>query len=161
MKFVLQRFSDNRDSTLGLLFEREHDNNGEKLVFKCYTLEDEYRKEKVKGETRIPAGTYTLGLRRQDTPLTMKYRARYYPWFKYHIEILNVPNFVGVYIHIGNYDENTDGCVLLGDGADNNTISPGMINSSTNAFKRFYGVVAEHLEKGSATLEIRDEKHLL
>ena len=35
-----------------------------KRKFLAYTLEDEYREEKVYGETRIPNGTYELGLRK-------------------------------------------------------------------------------------------------
>ena len=52
MKLELKRFSGQSDTTLGLMFV-----DGE---FECFTLEDEYRAEKVKGETRIPAGTYKV-----------------------------------------------------------------------------------------------------
>lgn len=81
----------------------------------CTCLEDEYRKEKVKAETRIPAGEYWLGIRQEITPLTQKYLDdKRIPFFERHIEVLNVPNFIGVYIHIGNHDDNTEGCLLLG-----------------------------------------------
>lgn len=126
-----------------------------------FTLEDEYREDKVSGETRIPAGFYKLGIRKEDTPMTLRYQKKY-PWFKKHIEILNVPNFKGVYIHIGNSDSDTDGCILLGDAVDNNSISNGTITSSTQAFQRFYSMVFDHLNSGGvATLEIRNEKFLL
>ena len=52
MKLELKRFSSQSDTTLGLLFV-----DGE---FECFTLEDEYREEKVKGEPTIPAGTYKI-----------------------------------------------------------------------------------------------------
>lgn len=157
MKFILQRFSDNRDSTLGILFEVYSDNRGDRPVFRAYTLEDEFRSEKSPGETRIPAGTYTVDVQKLETPLTVKYRNKY-PWFKNHLEIKNVPNFKGIYIHIGNVDGDSDGCILLGDNADNNIIGPGAISNSTAAFKRFYESVYPHLP---ITLTIRDEKDLL
>lgn len=161
MKFILQRFSDNRKSTLGILLKVLAHGTSQMTILQSYTLEDESREEKLSGETRIPAGIYDLVINAADTPLTLKYRKKY-SWFKYHIEIKNVPGFKGVYIHIGNYDDNTDGCVLLGDSADNNSISEGMITNSTAAFKRFYDSVFSHLsEGGKATIEIRDEKYLL
>ena len=160
MNFILQRFSDNRDCTLGLLFKKITDGNGDRLYFSGYSMEDEYRSVKVMNETRIPAGFYELGLQLSDTPKSIQYRARY-PWFKNHIEILKVPNFKGVYIHIGNKDEDSSGCILLGDTANNNNVSTGEITTSTVAFKRFYDEVHAALEKGTKCfLEIRDEKFL-
>src|SRR6185369_1457697 len=107
MQITLDRFSDNGDSTLGLLFI---DNK-----FFSFSLEDEYRKVKVPGETCIPEGLYELKIQKTDTPLTIKHRAAYGPWFKYHIEITGIPNFQGVYIHSGSDDSHTEGCLLLGD----------------------------------------------
>lgn len=160
MDFILQRFSDNRKSTLGLLFKKVMDGTVERLRFVCYVLEDEYREVKVKEETRIPAGFYELGIRQEVTDMTKRYQAKY-PWFKKHIEIQKVPNFVGVYIHIGNTDADSAGCLLLGDNADNNQIGEGSISNSTNAFKRFYSEVYDLLEKGKKVcLTIKDEKAL-
>lgn len=161
MNFILQRYNDNRKSTLGLLLKKVLFGTQERLVLQAYTMEDEYREEKVMAETRIPAGFYELIIHQDETPKTKKYQAKY-EWFKKHIEIKNVPNFVGVYIHIGNYDTDTEGCILLGDSADNNSITEGAISGSTAAFKRFYDEVYSHLEEGGkAHLEIRDEKFLL
>ena len=81
----------------------------------CVVLEDEHREVKVKAETRIKAGEYWLGIRQEITGLTQKYLDDpRLPFFERHIEILNVPDFVGVYIHIGNHDDNTEGCLLVG-----------------------------------------------
>jgi len=33
--------------------------------FVCFGLEDEYREDKVAGETRIPSGTYQVALRKE------------------------------------------------------------------------------------------------
>jgi len=161
MNFILQRLNDNKKSTIGALFKKIVYGQDEKLVLQAFTLEDEARQEKVMSETRIPAGFYELVIQEAETPLTLKYRARY-PWFKNHIEISKVPNFKGVYIHIGNTDLDSAGCVLLGDSVDNNTVTDGEIKSSTIAFKRFYEAVFDHLnQKGKAFIEVRDEKNML
>jgi hypothetical protein len=74
----------------------------------------------------------------------------------------DVPGFVGIYIHIGNTDSDTDGCILLGDNADNNVVGPGAIGSSMICFKRFYKEIYDYLDgKGEVILEIRDENKLL
>lgn len=61
MKLEVLRFSSQQDSTNGLLFQVIDG----KRDFLCYTLEDERREEKVKHETRIPAGTYKIKLRKR------------------------------------------------------------------------------------------------
>lgn len=158
MNFVLQRFSDNRDTTLGILLLRMQS----KLLFQGYTCEDEYREVKVSGETRIPAGLYSIVIQKQETPLTLKYRKRYPNWFENHLMIDKVPGFTGVYIHIGNTDSDTEGCILVGDVADNNVIGAGSISASTQCFIRLYNILYHHLkEGGKATIEIRDENKLI
>lgn len=158
MNFILQRYSANNDSTLGLLFEKPSTGP---LKFFSYVLEDEHRDVKVAKETRIQEGFYELVIRHDLTPKTKEYQKRY-DWFEKHIEIKNVPNFTGVYIHIGNTDDDTDGCLLLGDKADNNQVNNGMIEVSTVAFKRFYLKVYGHLNSGGkAFLEIRNESKLI
>lgn len=161
MELILQRFSDNRDSTLGLMFKKIIVGNSEQLHFMAYTLEDEYREDKVSKETRIPAGFYEVVINKADTPLTLKYRNKYKPWFQYHLMLKNVPGFTGIYIHIGNVDENSDGCILLGDSADNNNIAHGTISNSTAAFTRFYKQVYTHLDGGGKVhLTVKDEKEI-
>lgn len=161
LNYLLQRYSDNKTSTLGNFFKKIQSATETKLHLVGYSLEDEFRASKVSGETRVPAGTYEIKLQLVDTPKTIQYRAKY-PWFVNHIEITKVPGFVGIYIHIGNDDKDTDGCVLLGDSVDNNTIAPGTISASTNCFRRFYKEIYDHLKAGGqAFVTIRDEKDLL
>lgn len=161
MELILQRLSDNRDSTLGVLFKKITYGTEERLHFMAYTLEDEFREAKVSKETRIPAGFYEVVINQADTDKTLSYRKKYAPWFKYHLMLKNVPNFHGIYIHIGNTDADTEGCILLGDSADNNTITAGNVTSSTPAFQRFYKEVYGYIEGGGKVhITVRDETHL-
>src|SRR5688500_3725817 len=157
MTYILQRFSDNKDSTLGLLFKVIQIGSIEFPVFQGYTLEDQFQVVKVPKESRIPAGTYQVNVQETVTPKTVQYRQKY-AWFKNHLEIKNVKGFVGVYIQIGNTDEHTEACILIGDNADNNVIGPGSISNSTACFKRFYESVYPHLP---VTLIVRDEIELM
>jgi len=129
MKLRLIRYSDNGKSTLGLLFV-----DG---VFFNYCLEDEYREKKIKGKTRIPHGTYTVEKYKVLTPKTKAYRAKH-NWFDYHYMLLDVPNFKNIYIHKGNEERHTDGCLIVAHTSNNNQIGPGFVGNSTKAFERLY-----------------------
>lgn len=156
-EYILQRISDNRESTVGALFKVTTG-----PILQGYTLEDEFREVKVKGETRIPAGRYEVVSNKADTGLTLKYRTKYPNWFKYHLMLKDVPNFQGIYIHIGNKGDNTDGCILVGDTVNNNRQGAGEITSSTACFIRLYTDMNSILDaKGQIFLTIRDEKNLL
>lgn len=142
MKLEVLRFSSNSDSTLGMLFDITH---GRKFL--CFTLEDEARERKIKGETRIPSGIYKLGLRKEGG-FHSRYKSRFGSMHKGMIEVLNVPNFTYILWHVGNDDEDTDGCLLLGDSSQQNITKPGFIGSSVDAYKRVYPPIAEALERG-------------
>lgn len=140
--FNLYRYSSQADDTQGVL-------RNALFNYLAYTIEDEFRLKKVRGETRIPAGKYRLGIRQEVTPLTQKYlNDKRLPFFERHIELLNVPNFTGVYVHIGNTDDDTDGCILVGDTPNNNTLESGRIMGSVSAYKRFYELVYPMLKEG-------------
>lgn len=161
LNYILQRYSDNRQSTLGVMLKKITSGKETKTVLQGYTLEDEFRASKVSGETRIPANIYEIVIHQEVTPKTLQYQKKY-PWFEKHLEIYNVKNFVGIYIHIGNDEKDTDGCVLLGDSVDNNTITQGTISNSTNCFRRFYKELYEHLKAGGkAFIDIRDEIRIM
>ncbi len=157
MNILLQRFSDNGKSTMGLLFHKE-----DNMKFLGFVLEDEHREEKVSKETRIPAGYYELKIRKEETPLTLKHRINYGQWFKFHIEITNIPNFKGVYLHAGNDETDTDGCPLIGNTLSNHhVVLKEQLVSSIDGTRRVYALVYPYLEAGhKAFIEIRDEAHL-
>lgn len=154
-EYVIQRFSDNTQSTLGLLFNPL-------MKFMAFSLEDQHRDVKVKGDTRIPAGRYRLMIRKDETPLTLKHRKVYETWFKYHIEVTGVPGFTGIYWHAGNDELDTSGCQLFGDSVVSHYVQPkNPLLSSMNAIKRIYSEVYPLLEKGEEVwVEIRDEAEL-
>ena len=136
MRIVVDRFYDNGDATIGVMMVDSK--------FQAFTLEDEKRTKKVAGETRIPAGLYFIDFQKIVTPKTKSYRNRY-DWFTFHLEIKNVPGFTNIYFHVGNYDTDTDGCVLLGSTADSDN---GTIGRSVKTFKKFYQKVSPILETG-------------
>ena len=144
MKLEVIRFSSEADSTNGLLFSVED----EKRNFLCYTLEDEQRDVKEYGETRIPAGTYKLGLR----PVGGYHKKYSFRFADIHIgmlHVLNVPGFEYILIHCGNTDEDTAGCLLVGDSQENNQIKKnGFVGSSTRAYMRIYPKIAQAIKDG-------------
>ncbi len=145
MDLTVLRFSDDGDSTLGLLFI-----DG---AFECFTIEDEERKIKVSGETRIPEGSYQIKFREVLSPLTQTYRRRYPSWFTYHLELQDVPDFQHVYMHVGNKESHSDGCLLVGEVASANTgFSEGEVYRSRIAFERIYGIVSDALNNGEQVL---------
>jgi len=153
MELEVLRFSSQKDSTNGLLF----DITGGKRRFLCYTLEDEHRDEKVSGETRVPAGTYRITLRTTGG-FHGRYLKKYGEMHKGMLWVRDVPNFEYILIHTGNTDEHTAGCLLVGDSQQANFgDSDGFVGSSTQAYKRIYPMVAEVLEGGGdVTISYRD-----
>jgi hypothetical protein len=145
MKYEVLRVSSQKDSTSGLLFEV----NNSKRTFLCYTLEDEQRDVKVWGETRIPAGTYKLGLRTEGG-FHNRYLSRYGADFhKGMIWVLDVPGFEWILWHSGNTDENTAGCLLLGNSQESNLVKKdGFIGASRDAYKLVYPRVLAAIESG-------------
>ena len=144
MKLEVLRFSSGIDSTSGILFSVVE---GVK-TFLCYTLEDEYRDNKVYGETRIPAGTYQIQFRTVGG-FHQKYSARFHDIHKGMLHVTDVPGFDYILIHCGNTDEHTAGCLLVGDTQHNNVVEEdGFIGRSTAAYKRIYRKVASALEQG-------------
>ena len=139
MNLTLKRFSENGESTLGLIFV-----NGE---FSVYALEDEHRDVKKMHETRIPAGTYEVVLV-QSGNHHERYQKMFPEIHKGMLLLKDVPGFTGILIHIGNTDDDTSGCILVGNTLNNNKIANGYLGDSREAYKRFYQVVADAITKG-------------
>jgi hypothetical protein len=145
MKYEVLRVSSQKDSTSGLLFEVD---NG-KRTFLCYTLEDEQRDVKVWGETRIPTGTYKLELRTEGG-FHNRYLSKYGSSFhKGMIWVKDVPGFEWILWHAGNTDEQTAGCLLLGNSQESNIVKKdGFIGASRDAYVFVYPRVVAAIESG-------------
>ena len=143
MELEVLRFSSQKDSTNGLLFDVT---DGRRFL--CYTLEDEHRDVKKYGETRVPAGEYRITLRTVGG-FHGRYLKKYGEMHKGMLWVREVPNFEYILIHTGNTDEHTAGCLLLGNTQQTNfDSSNGFVGSSVEAYKRVYPSIAEALEKG-------------
>lgn len=136
MKLLVQRYKSTPTATLGRLLI-----DG---VFECYTLEDEFRAVKVRGETRIPAGTYKIALRTEGETHS-KYSQRFPDFHKGMLHVLNVPGFQWILIHIGNTEKDTEGCLLVGSKVDENAMT---LSHSTVAYRKMYPKVAKALAEG-------------
>lgn len=129
MEIILRRFSSTPDSTGGLLYI-----NGE---FVCYTLEDQPQMQKIAGETCIPRGTYEIKFR-DAGGMNERYKQK----FEGHIGMLhlqNVPDFEWIYIHLGNTDDHTEGCILPGFGT--RIHHDHTVQQSTDAYLKIYEAI--------------------
>ena len=139
------RYSSGADSTLGLLFI--NDANGREFL--SYTLEDEFREEKVSAETRIPEGTYDIKLRTEGG-FHNRYSTKFgVPWHKGMLHVQDVPGFEYILIHTGNTDEHTMGCLLVADSSTQNITKEGFVGASVSAYKRIYPDLAQWLVDGN------------
>ena len=148
MDITLVRFSSGVESTLGLLFV-----NGR---FFCYTLEDQYNEVKVPGETCIPPGSYEIQLR-EEGGMYPRYKSRFSPWHRGMLWLQDVPGFEYIYIHVGNKDDDSEGCILVGDGQVSNSIlvGDGQVTSSVSAYKRLYEEILDAMEfNETVTIEV-------
>ena len=143
MKLEVLRFSSGKDSTSGIQFDCTRGRE-----FLCYTLEDQYQTKKVMQETRIPAGKYEIKYRKEGG-FNKRYSERYPDIHRGMLHVTNVPNFKWILIHVGNTDEHTAGCLLLGDTQENNQIKTnGFIGKSSQAYVRVYDKIANVLDMG-------------
>ena len=139
------RYSSGADSTLGILSE----NGPQGREFLAYTLEDEFREEKVSAETRIPEGTYNVKLRTEGG-FHNRYLSKFGDDFhKGMLHLQDVPGFEYILIHTGNTDENTAGCLLVADSSTQNITKNGFIGASVAAYKRLYSSLAQWLVDGN------------
>ena len=143
-KLKLIRFNHQEEETQGMLLW-EHPN--QRMEFLCFTLEDEHREIKVMHHTRIPEGIYKLKLRKHGGFHT-RYLERYgKEWHKGMIQVMDVPGFTDILLHCGNKHEHTSGCILVGD-----SLSPGFLGSSREAYAKVYPAVQKQLSKGEDVL---------
>lgn len=144
MELFTLRFSDGEESTLGLMFEDL--DPPRRAKFLCYTLEDQFNEPKIPKETRIPEGRYQIKLRIEGG-MHQRYGDRF-PWHRGMLWLQDVPDFEWVYIHVGNDDDDSEGCLLVGDGQSSNVNDNGQVMSSVAAYRRLYGMIVDALQNG-------------
>jgi aromatic ring-cleaving dioxygenase len=136
MKLRLKRDPGQKDFTTGRLFVD--------LIPECFTIEDEKRDVKVMHETRIPEGTYEIKLRTFGGHHE-RYKVKFPDVHHGMLWLQNVPGFKDILIHIGNTDDDSSGCILLGVAVDK---EKGILYKSTEAYLRFYKKVVDKIAKG-------------
>lgn len=149
MKVYLERYSTGAEDTLGKLYI-----NGTQ---KCFTLEDQPRKIKVKGDTRIPAGTYEIQFRKFGTHHE-QYKVKFPDFHKGMLQLINVPGFDGILIHIGNTDADTAGCILVGKVTSSGPKPRRQLLASTLAYKDIYPPIAAALISGEKVFITIEDK---
>ena len=145
MLITVNRFTSDQDSTLSTISI-----DG---VFECFGLEDEYRIDKLPGETRIPSGFYTVGLRNVGG-FHANYSGRFTDIHEGMLQVMDVLGFEFILIHVGNTDDDTAGCLLTGCNA--NTSQNLSVGSSVKAYKRFYSRVIEAAKANNLQIEYWD-----
>lgn len=133
MELKLIRETYTEDSTIGKLYVND--------VFHCFTLEDKVRDVKIKNVTAIPAGRYKVVVDfsnrfKQLMPL-----------------LLNVPNYLGVRIHTGNYSKDTEGCILVG-----STKAVNFIGNSKKAYAKLLSTITKALKTEQVFITIINTK---
>lgn len=150
MELLQIRDRDNYASTTGFLYI-------DGVLF-CCVLEDTHRHDKLKHQTRIPAGRYPISVR-YGSPMADKYLETHGTdgmiWIK------NIPDYSYVYFHIGNDEHDSSGCILVGRGVyaavRNNTLQQSLWHS-TETYKELHGIVSSALARNEPVyLTIIDE----
>ena len=149
MEINVTRIVSDSDTTIGVMTLNNK--------FVGFTCEDEFRLDKLPKETRIPAGTYKLELR-IGSPMAEKYKRRYGSWHTGMIWVKDVPNFSFIYLHTGNTDDHTEGCILVGYGAAAKPGDQMTISQSRAAYAQLANQLIPAIEAGeSCTIQITDE----
>ncbi len=142
MELLVRRSSTGDESTLGEMHRTDYVGP----QFRGYTMEDQPNEPKVKGETRIPAGRYQIKLR-EEGGMHGRYSKKF-DWHRGMLWLQDVPDFTWVYLHYGNYEKDTDGCILVGDGAQSNVIEDGMVQSSVACYTRIAKEIYAAMDAG-------------
>lgn len=145
MKIELKRIARRPSYTIGKLYI-----DG---LYVCDTLEDtdrglssdmslsDIRRIKVYEKTAIPTGEYEVTLKVKSPKFSQK--SQYDFCGGYLPRLLRVPGWEGVLIHIGNNEDHTGGCLLVG---ENKVV--GKVINSTKTFTKLYAILKEASDRG-------------
>lgn len=113
----------------------------------CFVIEDGPRDTKVPGETRIPGGLFNIEQRREGRffeEYKQKFKHEWVPWLR------AVPNFEFILIHIGNFVNDTRGCLLVNYGASRAATGNWAGSQSTAAYLALYKRMDAAFKRGEA-----------
>ncbi|EPC5294867.1 DUF5675 family protein [Campylobacter coli] len=151
MKITINRRYTGKTCVIGKFKVLDDD---DKILFECFSLEEDKEGLESGKDLRIPEGNYNL---RRHTPSRFENTLRSITK-KDDDTMINVyndevPSSRAILIHWGNTDKDTQGCILLGLTKDNNNESVGQ---SRQACKEFYDLMhGKNLE--DIKLEITNE----
>ncbi|EAJ0007045.1 hypothetical protein IT683_000238 [Campylobacter coli] len=151
MKITINRRYTGKTCVIGKFKVLDDD---DKILFECFSLEEDKEGLESGKDLRIPEGNYNL---KRHSPSRFENTLRSITKKKDDtmINVYNddVPSSRAILIHWGNTDKDTQGCILLGLTKDNNNESVGQ---SRQACKEFYDLMhGKNLE--DIKLEITNE----
>ena len=142
MNITLNRIAKKSKYTIGKLYI-----DGE---YFCDTIEDtdrgltqtmtdaQIKSKKVYGQTAIPTGTYRVII-------------NYSNKFKRQMPLLlNVPGFLGIRIHSGNTEKDTEGCLIVG---KNKVV--GKVIESKDTYNKLFSMLCEANKKEAIKITIK------
>lgn len=142
MNITLNRIAKKPKYTIGKLYI-----DGE---YFCDTIEDtdrgltqtmtdvQIKSKKVHGQTAIPTGTYRVII-------------SYSNKFKRQMPLLlNVPGFLGIRIHSGNTEKDTEGCLIVG---KNKVV--GKVIESKDTYNKLFSILCEANKKEAIKITIK------
>lgn len=142
MNITLNRIAKKSKYTIGKLYI-----DGE---YFCDTIEDtdrgltqtmtdaQIKSKKVHGQTAVPTGTYKVII-------------SYSNKFKRQMPLLlNVPGFLGIRIHSGNTEKDTEGCLIVG---KNKVV--GKVIESKDTYNKLFSILCEANKKEAIKITIK------
>ena len=95
-------------------------------------------------------------LRHQPLPDILPVAAKY-PFHRGMLHLQDVPGFEWIYIHPGNNDDHTSGCILVGYNAARTKGNENAISRSIDAYSDLYKMIVAAMEAGEEiTIDIRE-----
>ncbi|EDC2859838.1 hypothetical protein GAB50_07120 [Campylobacter jejuni] len=151
MKITINRRYTGKTCVIGKFKVLDDD---DKILFECFSLEEDKEGLESGKDLRIPEGNYNL---KRHTPSrfenTLRSITKKDDDTMINVYNDDVPSSRAILIHWGNTDKDTQGCILLGLTKDNNNESVGQ---SRQACKEFYDLMhGKNLE--DIKLEITNE----
>ena len=145
MRITVREITQNGEATLSAVYV-----DGE---FVCFGLEDIDRGGfKIPDHTRIPRGVYKMGVRTEGG-FSQRYATKFPTFHQGCLQVLDVPNFEYILIHIGNTIHDTSGCLLVGGIGNASEEGRLTISGSVVAYRKLYNRVIQAAKNGVLDIE--------